>query len=131
MSPEVAELVDKARRSLSAARSLLERGDCDFAASRAYYAMFYMAEAALLTRGQAYRKHSAVIGAFGRELVKGGLLPSRLHESLRRGFDERNVGDYGVSGPYPPQRAQHLLESATEFVEAVEVFLRGDPNPRS
>jgi uncharacterized protein (UPF0332 family) len=39
----VRELVAKAERSLAAAGRLLEDGDCDFAISRAYYAMFYMA----------------------------------------------------------------------------------------
>lgn len=40
---EVRELVGKAERSLAAARRLLEAGDYDFAVSRAYYAMFYVA----------------------------------------------------------------------------------------
>ena len=36
-----------------------------FAASRAYYAMFYAAEALLQSRGLAFSKHSAVHAAFG------------------------------------------------------------------
>lgn len=63
-------LIDKARRSLDAARSLMEEGYYDFAASRVYYAMFYVAEALLAHLGQAYSKHAAVIAAFGREYAK-------------------------------------------------------------
>ena len=67
-------LLQKARDSLAAARSLLGNGYTDFAASRAYYAMFYVAEALLSILGQSYRKHAAVIAAFGREYAKSGKL---------------------------------------------------------
>lgn len=45
---EIAALMQRAERSLRSARNLLEDGDHDFAISRAYYAMFYAATAALL-----------------------------------------------------------------------------------
>ena len=124
MSAAVEQLLEKGRRSLSAAESLLNRGDADFAVSRAYYAMFYAAEAALLARGLSFSKHSAVISAFGKELVKAGHLAAWLHEALRSAFDERNVGDYGLALPYPSERAGDVLETARKFLEAVEAFLQ-------
>ena len=45
------------------------------ASSRAYYAMFYMAETLLLSTSLAYSKHSAVIAAVGREFAKAGVMP--------------------------------------------------------
>jgi uncharacterized protein (UPF0332 family) len=62
-------LLTKARRSLAAARRLAADGDLDFAVSRAYYAMFYIAQAFLLGRGLRFSKHSAVIAAFGQEFA--------------------------------------------------------------
>jgi uncharacterized protein (UPF0332 family) len=44
---EILSLVEKARRSPKSAKLLLSEGDYDFAISRAYYAMFYCAEAVL------------------------------------------------------------------------------------
>jgi uncharacterized protein (UPF0332 family) len=41
---EVEALLEKARRSFAAAELLLEEGNADFAASRAYYGYFYVAE---------------------------------------------------------------------------------------
>ena len=89
-----APLVQKGHRSLGAARRLLADGDCDFAASRAYYAMFYLAEALLLARNLTFSKRSAVIAAFGQHFVKTGLFAAEHHDALRTAFDERNVGDY-------------------------------------
>jgi uncharacterized protein (UPF0332 family) len=58
---EVRELLDKARRSLRAAERLLDGNDHDFAISRAYYAMFYAAQALLLGRGIRRSKHAGVL----------------------------------------------------------------------
>ena len=74
MNSEVKALIKKSRESLGAARSLIRDGYFDFAASRAYYSMFYIAEALLAVIGQSYSKHSAVISAFGQEYAKSGKL---------------------------------------------------------
>ena len=50
MKPEAQELMDKTVRSLKTAEKILKDGEVDFAGSRAYYAMFYVAEALLLQR---------------------------------------------------------------------------------
>lgn len=47
MTPEQQGLLSKAQRSLQAALLLNEGGLAEFAASRAYYTMFYVAEAFL------------------------------------------------------------------------------------
>lgn len=126
MTVETLRLVDKGVRSLAAANKLFQGGDYDFAVSRAYYAMFYLAEAALLSRGMTFSSHSAVISAFGRELVKPGHLSKKLHEALHEGFTERAVGDYEVRESYPRERAERVLASARDFVAAVRGFLEGD-----
>lgn len=67
---------------MDAARGLLRDGYPDFAASRAYYAMFYVAGALLATRGLSYSKHSTVIVALGREYAKEGRLDAKFHRWL-------------------------------------------------
>jgi len=61
---EQADLLRKSRQSLEAAKLMEQQHYNDFAASRAYYAMFYVAEALLLEYGLSFSKHSAVIAAF-------------------------------------------------------------------
>ena len=65
MKVETARLLDKAEHAIRAAEILLDADEGDFAAGRAYYAMFYVAEALLVERGRRFRKHSAVHAAFG------------------------------------------------------------------
>ena len=79
MTAEQAALLEKAKSSLDASVLLLERDFYDFAASRAYYVMFYVAEAILLGEGLTFSKHSAVIAAFGEHFVKPGRIPPEFH----------------------------------------------------
>jgi uncharacterized protein (UPF0332 family) len=65
-------LLTKAHRTVQSARLLLSDGDYDGAVSRAYYAMFYVAEALLLSKHATFSKHSAVVSAFGKEFAKTG-----------------------------------------------------------
>lgn len=67
---EIALLQVRAQESLTAAHLMVREQLPNIAASRAYYAMFYIAEALLLHRGLAYSSHSAVIAAFGKEFAR-------------------------------------------------------------
>jgi len=55
---EIAANLERAEHSIQAAKELAASGFYDFAASRAYYAAFYAATAALLDEGLEFSKHS-------------------------------------------------------------------------
>jgi uncharacterized protein (UPF0332 family) len=116
-------LIQKAKESLDAARGLLRDGYPDFAASRAYYAMFYVAEALLAVQGQSYRKHSATISAFGREYAKQGGLDAKFHQWLIAAQNYRNVGDYGIEAHVSNADAESVCAWAQEFIGVAEAHL--------
>ncbi|MCX8089868.1 MAG: HEPN domain-containing protein [Verrucomicrobiae bacterium] len=124
MTPEVQALLSKARASPEAAHVLAQKGWHDFAASRAYYSMFYAAEALLLVKGLSFSSHSAVIAAFGKEFAKSGVLDAKFHRYLISGQDLRNAGDYDVGTPVTAEQADNVITWAAEFIGAVEGLLR-------
>lgn len=124
MTPDQEALVAKGHRSLAASRRLYEEGDYDFAASRAYYAMFYLVQALLLSCDMTFSKHSAVISAFGQHFVKTGFFTPEHYAALRTAFDERNLSDYQYVTPFPQEAADGLLDRAGSFVKDVESFLK-------
>jgi uncharacterized protein (UPF0332 family) len=126
MKPESKKLLVKADRALRAAELLLRDGAPDFAAGRAYYAMFYAAEAALSEGNLQFRKHSGVHAAFGEHLAKPGLLDPKFHRWLLNAFDKRILGDYSYEMDVDDEAAQEMIEQAREFVAAVEAFLGSD-----
>ncbi|MEJ2597104.1 MAG: HEPN domain-containing protein [Anaerolineales bacterium] len=79
MRTETKALLEKAKQSIQAAANLRRDGFLDFAASRAYYAMFYIAQALLIEQGLSYSSHSGAISAFGKEFARTGRMDTRFH----------------------------------------------------
>lgn len=117
MTQEQAALIQKSKDSLEAARLLASKDFYDFSVSRAYYAMFYVAEALLLGEGLAFSKHSAVIAAFGQHFAKTGRVPPEFHRYLIEGEGSRNVGDYDIRSRLSKDDAMAHLARAEQFLE--------------
>jgi uncharacterized protein (UPF0332 family) len=123
MSPEQAGLLAKARESLNVARMICERGSHGFAASRAYYAMFYVVEALLLGEGLEFKRHSAVIAAFGERFQKTGRVPAGFHRMLITAEECRELADYEISTSVSARLAQEQIDSAQMFLDLAEKML--------
>jgi uncharacterized protein (UPF0332 family) len=93
VNPHIEVILNKAQESLEAARLLVGQGYPDFAASRAYYTMFYTAEALLLLKGLSFSSHSAVIAAYGKEFSKTSELDPKYHKYIIAAQDFRSQGD--------------------------------------
>jgi uncharacterized protein (UPF0332 family) len=118
MTEDQAELIRKAEESISAARLLLHGGYADYAASRAYYSMFYIAEAFLEGDNLSYSKHSAVIAAFGQHFAKTGRVSTNLHQHIIEAQELRNAGDYGGFHAVTIEKAEEVINQAREFMDA-------------
>lgn len=92
------------------------------AVSRAYYASFYAAEAALLRLGISRSKHSGVLSAFGRLLVRDGDLPPDVGRTLHTLFDVRNAVDYGDVA-VSAEQALETIRDAERLVDVIEAWL--------
>ena len=128
MNEGISALLAKAEKSLSAAQILATEGHHGFAASRAYYSMFYVAEALLTSLGKAYSSHGGVIGAFGRVFAKSGRLNAKLHRWLIDAKDIRNVGDYGVGRDVSTEQAKEVISQAQEFIAVGKDYLENAKN---
>ena len=118
--------LEKASRSLRSAIIILEDGDHDAACSRAYYAMFNAARAALIGVGHSKlgmgKTHKGMIASFSEHVVQAGHLPAEFGRALSIESNRRLVADYqgdGVSG----QDAELAIANATKFLAAVEAML--------
>ena len=128
MRPEVQEGLADARRHRRIAETLLASGDADdVAASRAYYAMFYAAEALLLSVDLTFSKHQGVIAAFGLHFAKTRELPPELHGYLNDAFRLRQVADYARGISVSHEDAELAVQRAEEFIAAIEAYLSLPP----
>jgi uncharacterized protein (UPF0332 family) len=117
------KLLDKALDAIEAAEGLMEMGKAEFSAGRAYYAMFYIAEALLSEKGLEFKQHGQVIGAYGLHFAKTKELDPKYHRWLVDGFDTRVSGDYGVDTGIEDDVAANMINQAREFFGAVQTYL--------
>ncbi|MEP6896239.1 MAG: HEPN domain-containing protein [Chloroflexota bacterium] len=117
------KLLDKAIDIIEAAEILVDNEKPDIAAGRAYYAMFYIAEALLNERGLKFNKHSAVHAAFGEHFAKTKEMDIKFHRWLLNSFDKRQIGDYGVDTNIEKDVAVNVIHQAREFLEAAQKYL--------
>lgn len=115
----------RAYEELAAARHLTAGGFAAQAISRAYYAAFYAAEAALQHLGETRSKHSGIIAAFGQLLVRTGEIDQEAGKLLRSLFDRRSGADYDWGDPPSPADAAQAIDDADRVVRSVENWLSG------
>lgn len=123
LAEEIKGMLAKARRYLASAKLLSQAGDFDSAVSRLYYAMFYGAEALLLTQGKTFSSHRAAIAAFGEHFIKSGLLPKEMHRWLHRAFEKRQISDYEFLTGFSETEMVDLQKQAEQFIKMIDNFL--------
>lgn len=117
------KLFAKALDTIEGAEGLLNMGKAGIAAGRAYYAMFYIAEALLYEIDLQFSQHGQVIAAYGKHFAKTGELDRKFHRWLRGGFDTRISGDYDVDASISQELAAELINQAREFMLTAQQYL--------
>jgi uncharacterized protein (UPF0332 family) len=119
LTEEVEANLRRSEESLDAARELLDNGHYDFSASRSYYAVFYAANALLLSQDISRSKHSGTISAFHRYFVKTDEVPKECGKIIGDLFELRGIADYGGTEHVGSEAARDAIEKAERFVRTV------------
>jgi len=117
--------LEKCREDLQAARELLKLGFLRAAVNRAYYGVFHITSAALLTLDIERSKHSGVQSAFSQYLVTPGHIEpeySRIYGRARRLREDYDYAD--ELRDLDEKIAADLLADADRFVARMERYLR-------
>jgi hypothetical protein len=121
---EIDSLIKRANRYLKSAEILLVEGDYESSVSRTYYAMFYAAQAALLTKNLSSSSHKGVISEFGKHFIKTGIFPREMGRELNRAFEKRQLGDYEYTFVISEDEAEEVLANGKKFVEEIVQHLK-------
>lgn len=121
---EILLYIEHAREMLSVAEQNLRNKFYTSAVNRAYYAIFYAANAMLATVGEARSKHSGVIGLFRNLFVKSGEFPVELSDVYGRVLNNRQRGDYDLEVQLDAKQTETDIEDARRFVDEVERWLK-------
>ena len=103
---------------------LLKERDYESSVSRTYYAMFYSAQAMLLTKNLSFSSHKGVISAFGEYFVKTDIFPKEMGRELNRAFEKRQMGDYEYTCVISKEEAEEIIANGRKFIEKIVQYLK-------
>ncbi|OIO72450.1 MAG: hypothetical protein AUJ85_10275 [Elusimicrobia bacterium CG1_02_37_114] len=121
---QLKRMIEKSQQTLKAAKDLLEHNDFDSASSRAYYSVFYILGALLLTKNLSFSKHSAVISSFSRYFVKEGIFPSDFAKKIKVLRKDREIGDYDYILTVDEEKAKEGIRNAEEIIKEIKTYLK-------
>ncbi len=121
---EIRLYLNRSRQDLQAAESNLQQGFYGVTVTRACYAMFYAANALLVSQNIYRAKHSGVISAFGEYFVKVGLVETEYAKMLAHAFDSRLDSDYDLTFVADKSLAADLYADAQRFISRVEQYFQ-------
>jgi uncharacterized protein (UPF0332 family) len=128
MNERTRRFLDRALDTIEVAESILDMNKPEMAAGRAYYAMFYVAEALLAEKGLEFSQHGQVIGTYGKVYAKTKELDPKFHRWLVDAFNVSITADYDVDESVSVQIVNTLMSQAREFLEAAQKYLE---NPKA
>lgn len=120
----IEQYLARSRRMLRTGRLALQDGDYISAVNRAYYAIFYAANALLATKGLERSKHSGVIAAFRQHFVKTGIVDVMYSDLYGAVMEDRHQGDYAEMEVLSYAVAERDLNRAEQFTNYIERHLR-------
>lgn len=119
----VRQELKKAEQALKAAQNLLADGLYDDAVSRAYYAVFHSARAALKIKGIETVSHKGLISQFALHLVKAGEVGEEYGDILRQIKEDRETGDYEPLVSFGSEEAAQLVSGAGRFLARMQEWI--------
>lgn len=96
------------------------------AVTRAYYAMYYAAQAMLRANGMSARTHEGTNSMFAEKFVKTGLFPRESYRNFGKLETDRYAADYNPKVEFTEEEASLRLKSADGFVKDVKKILEVD-----
>lgn len=115
--------LQKAKRSLQAAESLLKDDFYEGSVNRAYYTMFHAAKACLAKENLFPKTHTGLVSEFGRVFVIKGRVDEELGKALSEAKEEREDSDYEVFVEVGEKEAKKILDDAGNFLKESEKIL--------
>jgi len=122
---EIEGLIKRSKRYLRSAKLLLKDEDFASPISRSYYAMFYLAEALLLSKNRSYSSHKAVISGFGQHFVKAAIFKKEFSKMPHQAFEKRQRAEYDYDFAASKGEAELILSQVQKFLKQTQQYLKG------
>ncbi|MFA4967155.1 MAG: HEPN domain-containing protein [Candidatus Margulisiibacteriota bacterium] len=116
--------IEKSEESFKAAKVLFDSGLYDESVSSAYYSMFHMVKALLLTIEKEPSTHHGLVSLFGLNFIKPKLIEGSYNDLLIDAKESREAGDYDAARKFTKEEAFEKVENAEKFNKRILNYLK-------
>ena len=120
---EISKLLGLSSEDLETAEFLYEAQRYRPCVSRAYYSMFYAAQALLLSESLDTSTHKRVIKLINQHFANTGKLSPNVAKLLKNAYDLRQSGDYSIDFVADEIVADKALADAKTFIAEIRAIL--------
>lgn len=121
---EIKKALEIARERVESAEALLKIGNYRDAMSRAYYAFFDAASAALLTKGLVPKTHHGLTVLFDRHFIKKKKVPTEMGRWLIKAKQAREEADYERLKETSKETVEAAIKAAKKFIDIIEKTIK-------
>ncbi|MBM2816332.1 MAG: hypothetical protein HW421_3094 [Ignavibacteria bacterium] len=94
------------------------------ALNRVYYSIFYIISALSVKFDFSTSKHKQLMGWFGHNFVKDGIVERKLFEIYKKAYDNRQESDYGDFVVYEEQEVKEQIDDMLIFIAEIEKLFK-------
>ena len=128
MDQKTRELVkvrlEKAREDIDTAVELFDLKRYRAAVNRAYYALFSVTSAVLLTKKLERSKHSGVEAAFNQYFIKTGIIEIEYGKIFDHVRKKREESDYTAKAAIDKDAVEKIIADSIRFIERMKAYLQ-------
>jgi uncharacterized protein len=126
MFEEILLTLNEASECIIDSRIMLQEQRWKAAVSRAYYAMFHSARAALLYIGEKAYTPQGVNIQFSKHFVRTGIFDKNMVKSFSKMLDVRQKTDYEIGFQAEETDAEYALLEAEKFHNEISIYLKAN-----
>ncbi|MEN6319737.1 MAG: HEPN domain-containing protein [Syntrophaceae bacterium] len=127
MDNKIRELIkvrlEKTEEDIDTAVELLSFKRYRAAVNRAYYALFSITTAVLLTKNLERSKHTGVEAAFNQHFIKTGIFEIEYGKIFNYVRQKREESDYTAKVMIDKETAERIVEDSKRFIQRMKKYL--------
>ena len=116
--------LEKAEEDIKTAGELLSLKRYRAVVNRAYYALFGITTAALLTKKIERSKHSGIEAAFNQYFIKAGIVEVEYGKIFDYARKKREESDYTAKSIIDKETAEKIVRDSKKFIKRMKEYLK-------
>jgi uncharacterized protein (UPF0332 family) len=122
---EIKKILSASKEKYELSKKEFDKSRFNEAASRAYYAVFHIMSALLLTKGGHFTSHKEVFDNFSKEFIESKIFAAQMRSDIESLLKHRHKRSYETDKKLESDESKFLISTACDIIEKCKEYLSG------